>query len=300
MNRVFLLTATLLAAQAMADGSCPSAATHCTGPRAAVHELVIVMDDLGYNLQRAERVLALPGAVVLGLLPFAPNSAAIARRAAETGHETLLHQPMEPLRGPAVRAMPGTLTLDMSAERFEAEIEAAFRAVPGIIGVNNHTGSRLTQDPESMRRLMRHLAARDLLFLDSRTTAATVAYSMAREARVPALQRDVFLDHEPHPQAIAAAFQRALTIARQQGHAVIIAHPHDTSLTFLEDALARLPSGFELVALRELARRSHLEALAAPATLLGPTAVSRRGALLDPATLARRENPATPHRSPGR
>ncbi|MFU8815986.1 MAG: divergent polysaccharide deacetylase family protein [Pseudomonadales bacterium] len=276
MNRVFLLMAMLLAAQAMADVS------------AKRYQLVIVMDDLGYSLERAERVLALPGAVTLGLLPFAPDTAAVAARAAQTGHETILHQPMEPLLPPASHAMRGTLTLDMSAERFGAEIEAALGAVPGIVGVNNHTGSRLTQDPESMRRLMRHLANRDLLFLDSRTTAATVAYTMAREARIPALQRDVFLDHQPHPEAIAAAFQRALSVARRQGHAVIIAHPHHTSLTFLEDALARLPDDFELVALRDLAKRPRA------------TSLSQRGEAARPEVLVRRENPATLHRSLGR
>jgi uncharacterized protein len=113
------------------------------------------------------------------------------------------------------------------------------------------------------------------MFLDSRTTAATVAYAMAREARIPALERDVFLDHHPHPQAIAAAFQRALAIARQQGHAVVIAHPHDASLAFLEQALARLPSDYRLVELRELATRR------------------------DPAALVLNESPASLHRSPG-
>jgi uncharacterized protein len=170
-------------------------------------------------------------------------------------------------------ATPGTLTLDMSPERFEAELEAALEAVPGVIGLSNHTGSRLTQDEESMRRLMQHLAARELVFLDSRTTAATVAYAMAREALVPALKRDVFLDHNPEPEAIATAFRRALLIARQQGHAVIIAHPYDVTLAFLEQALSQLPDEYRMVELRDLALRR------------------------DPAALARHETPVSLHRS---
>lgn len=290
MQRVLLLALVLFATPAAAERGCPAGAsgallgvaltllpaTRCAEPAPAPpgYDLVIVMDDLGYSMERAERVMALPGAVTLGLLPFAPATAAIAARAAETGRETILHQPMEPLL--PSRAAPGTLTVDMSPERFEAGIEAALRAVPGAVGVNNHTGSRLTQDAAAMRRLMHHLAARDLVFLDSRTTAATVAYAMAREARIPALQRDVFLDHHPHPAAIAAAFERALVIARQQGHAVVIAHPHEASLTFLERALPQLPDDYRLVELKDLAKRR------------------------DPATPARRGSPVTLHRSLGR
>jgi hypothetical protein len=238
-------------------------------------ELVVVVDDLGYSLERAERVMALPERVTLGLLPFAPATAAIAERARQSGHEMILHQPMEPLAVERVRPVPGLLTVDMPPERFAAQIDAALEAVPGIVGVNNHTGSRLTQDPVAMHRLMRHLAARDLLFLDSRTTAATVAYRTARQARVPALQRDVFLDHDPAPAAMAAELDRALAIARRQGHAVVIAHPYEASLAFLEQALRRLPPELSVVSLTRLAARHR------------------------PVTLARRESPATLHRSLG-
>lgn len=237
-------------------------------------DLVVVVDDLGYNRELAERVLALPP-VTLALMPFAPATAQIAKRALATGHELILHQPMEPL--PAAHGHPalGTLTADMSAEQFDAEVESALQAVPGAVGVNNHTGSLLTQDPAAMRRLMHCLARRGLLFLDSRTTPATVAYAMAREAHVPALKRDVFLDHVPKTEAIRAEFERALAIARRNGHAVIIAHPYPASLNFLEVTLRRLPEDVSLTTLARLAGRDHRTAL------------------------VRQQTPASPHRSLG-
>ncbi len=245
------------------------------GTQLQAAELAVVVDDLGYSLERAERVLALPDAVALGMLPFAPMTADIVRRARITGHEIILHQPMEPLPANRHHAARGTLTVDMSPEHFAAQIDEALRAVPGIVGVNNHTGSRLTQDADAMRRLMGHIAARNLLFLDSRTTADTVAYAMAREARIPALQRDVFLDHVASTEAIEAEFHRAVAIARRRGYAVIIAHPHDASLSYLQRTLSRLPDGVTLVPLTRLISRDR------------------------PATLARAENPASPHRSLG-
>lgn len=257
MGRVLLLSAWLVAATATAA------------------ELAVVMDDLGYNRDRAERVLALPAPVTLALLPFAPETAAIAARARQTGHEVILHQPMEALPASRGGRLPGTLTSEMTPEQFFEALEAALGAVPGVVGLNNHTGSRLTQDPAAMRRLMRVLAARNLMFLDSRTTAATVAYAAAREASVPALERDVFLDHDPRLPALAAELQRALGIARRRGHAVLIAHPYDVTLAFLHQALAELPDDVSVVSLGRLAARDR------------------------PAMLVRRESPTFPHRSLG-
>lgn len=242
---------------------------------AGAAELAVVIDDLGYSSRQAERVLALPVPVTLALLPFAPATAEIAQRALETGHELILHQPMEPMPRAHVPPAIGMLTVDMAPELFDAQMLAAIDAVPGIVGVNNHTGSRLTQDPAAMRRLMDRLAERGLLFLDSRTTAATIAYRVAREAEVPALERDVFLDHRPEADAIAAEFARAVEIARHRGRAVAIGHPYEVTLTFLEEALARLPDDVTVVPLAALVSRPR------------------------PATLARHEDPASPHRSLG-
>lgn len=244
-------------------------------------DLVIVMDDLGYSLTRAEQVLALPAPVTLALLPFAPDTAAIVARAQASGHEIILHQPMEPLPRVLTASPPhhgherGTLTVSMSAQHFEESLDAALKAVPGVVGINNHTGSLLTQDRAAMGRLMRYLNGRGLLFLDSRTTAATVAFSMAQEARVPALERDVFLDHRPDLDSMTREFQRAVDTARQQGHAIVIAHPYPQSIEFLRRALAGLPPDLGLISLQQLSQR------------------------LRPAMFAQHENPASPHKSLG-
>jgi polysaccharide deacetylase 2 family uncharacterized protein YibQ len=220
------------------------------------------MDDVGYSLDRAQRIIDLPGPVTLGLLPFAPDTLKVARRAHAAGIEMILHQPMEPLPSPHVRPMRGTLTVSMAPDQFNALTEAAMAAIPGIVGANNHTGSRLTQHREPMQRFMTHLARRDLFFLDSRTIGNTVAYDVAEEQQIPALRRDVFLDHFPNERAIAAAFTRALGIANRQGHAIIIAHPHEATIRFLERRLQNLPPGVRLVKLYDLVNRQRRVTLA--------------------------------------
>lgn len=235
---------------------------------ATAAELAIVVDDLGYSISQSERIMALPGPVTLAILPFAPKATEIAQRAHAAGTDVILHQPMQAMsahhghQGQGQRQDQGTLTLTMTPGRFLELFARALRRVPNAIGVNNHTGSLLTQHAEPMHRLMAQISARGLFFLDSRTTHKTVAMDVAQQWQVPALKRDVFLDHVATEAAVSHEYRRALSIARKQGHAVLIAHPHEVSLRFLEIALAELPADVRVVAVRELLRPQHPTMLA--------------------------------------
>jgi len=208
------------------------------------------MDDVGYNLIRAERILELPVELTLGMLPFAPHAQLIAQRAHDSGREIILHQPMEPVA--ARRLEPGTLELSMSVEHFDDQFAESLARLPQVTGVNNHTGSLLTAHRMPMEWLMANISRRGLYFLDSRTTPHTVAESTAREWLVPTIRRDVFLDHVRSEEFLEAAFRRSLEIARHKGHAVVIAHPYPITLAFLEQRLTELPEDITLTTLSEL------------------------------------------------
>ncbi len=245
-------------------------------------DLAVVIDDVGYSIEKGTRAINLPGRVTLGILPFAPHTQDLARYAMRRKQDVIVHQPMEPHPGPHVRKEHGTLTLHMPPQQFAATLAAALDAVPESIGVSNHTGSLLTQHRAPMEHLMREIERRGLFFLDSRTTAETIALEVAREHGIPALRRDVFLDHHKTPAAIHASFELALSVARQQGYAVIIAHPYEMSLDYLERRLANLPADISLVRAADLAR------------LPDTTATTTR-----PAVLAQKQGPASLHISPG-
>ena len=219
---------------------------------AAAADLAIVVDEIGYSVAQSARVMALPGPVTLAILPFAPNATEIAQRAQAAGTDVILHQPMQAMSAPNPKSGEGTLTLRMAPGRFLELFAHALQRVPNAIGVNNHTGSLLTQHAAPMHRLMAQISARGLFFLDSRTTHKTVALDVARQWRVPAVKRDVFLDHVPSSAAVDHEYRRALGLARQQGHAVLIAHPHEISLQFLESVLPQLADDVRLVAVSEL------------------------------------------------
>jgi len=194
--------------------------------------LAIIIDDIGYNQSQSERAARLNGAFTLSVLPFTPHGISTAQLAHQQGKELMLHAPMSNLKN-----MPlglGGLVTGMDKTAFITTLRKDLDNIPYIKGVNNHMGSRLTQEPEPMQWLMDELNSRKLYFVDSRTSAQTRAFDIARASKVPSLKRDVFLDDVEETSAIEQQLKRALQLARQHGSAVAIGHPYPTTLSVLE------------------------------------------------------------------
>ena len=212
------------------------------GPR-----ITIIIDDLGHSAADARRVASLPGPVACAVLPGTPYAEAVARACHEAGKDVLLHLPMQS-SDPAADPGPGGLGVDQTRAELGQRLDAALAGVPHASGVNNHMGSALTPRVAHMHWLMRDLAGRGLWFVDSYTTAASVAAESAGLAGVPALRRDVFLDNERETGAISVQWERLLGIAAAGGRAVAIGHPHAETLAVLEALLPGLTArGFSLV-----------------------------------------------------
>ena len=196
--------------------------------------LSLIIDDIGNNPERDQRVLNLPGPVALAILPDSRHAGDIAQAATQAGKTVLLHMPMAPAEGPYTW-QPGR-----PPQEWQTRLEAALARVPHVRGLNNHMGSQMTADPQAMAWLMPELQQRHLFFVDSRTNAATVAAAEAQRIGLASLSRDVFLDHDQSQQAVARQFARALELARRQGSVVLIGHPHLTTLAVLERELPSL------------------------------------------------------------
>jgi len=184
-------------------------------------QLALVIDDAGYDLSELEPFLDLPMPLAVAVLPNLPNSAAAARRVREAGKDLLLHLPMEP-EG-AEDPGPGALLTSHSAAEIERLLDAALASVPGAVGVNNHMGSKATADRAFMDVLLDALGRRGLFFVDSRTTAQTVAGTEAERLGVPYLSRKVFLD-AVDGGGIEGSFEQAMEAAERNGIAVAIGH----------------------------------------------------------------------------
>ncbi len=132
------------------------------GPRVA-----IVIDDLGLSLRAAQTLLGIPQPLTFAVLPKLTHSREIAEAAAAAGRDVLLHLPMEPLDYPAKDPGPGALLKSMTSEAMAEVLKEDLAAVPNAVGVNNHMGSRLTEDEEVIRLILTMLKERRLSFLDS-------------------------------------------------------------------------------------------------------------------------------------
>lgn len=201
----------------------------------------IIIDDLGNSLRSGQRAIGLPGAVAYGMLPNTPYAAELAHEAHARGKEVILHLPMESVDG--VDPGPGSVHTGMPRLVIAMTLHYGLRTVPHAVGVSSHMGSLFTTRPKLMRWLMQAIVQEgNLFFVDSRTTADSVAPRVAQEVGVPYLVRNVFLDRERHADAISTQFERLIDIARQRGRALAIGHPYPETLAFLERRLPELPS----------------------------------------------------------
>ncbi len=216
--------------------------------------LSIIIDDLGQSTERDSRTLALPGPVTMAIMPDTPHATEFARQAHKAGKTVILHMPMDPATGPYAWH-PG-ITLEELARR----LDAALLRVPYAAGINNHMGSRMTAQREQMAWLMGELQRRHLFFVDSRTSAATVAAAEAQRIGLAHVSRDVFLDDVRTAEAISGQLQQGIALARKQGSAVLIGHPYPQTLQVLEQEIPRLKGqGIELIPLPQMiAERSNL------------------------------------------
>ncbi|QJD59521.1 divergent polysaccharide deacetylase family protein [Pseudomonas sp. gcc21] len=214
--------------------------------------LGIIIDDLGHNYARGRRVIDMPAPVTLAILPHTAMAARLAKEASAAGRTVIVHLPMQ--NGANLSPGPGALFADMDRDTFTATLEDNLEDFGPVAGVNNHMGSLLTTLRPQMNWLMAELRERDLFFVDSRTSAQTQAAFAAEEHGVAHISRDVFLDNELSPVALQNAFGRALAEAREKGVAVLIGHPHEQTLAFLERVLPGLEEreGVRVVAIGEL------------------------------------------------
>lgn len=224
-------------------------------PAAGAPRLAVIIDDLGYDQGAARRAIALPAPVTLAFLPYGFHLAELTAAAAGRGHDVFLHLPIEPLGNED----PGTnaLLTGLQPAELARRLAWAFAHVPHAVGVNNHMGSRGTADPALMLAVLSEVRRRGLVFIDSRTTGASVAPAVAQQLGVPIASRDIFLDNVPTAQVVLAQLEAAERVARRHGQAVAIGHPFPATLSVLADWLpAAERRGLRLVTARSLARHA--------------------------------------------
>ncbi len=188
-------------------------------------QVVLIIDDIGYSLQRLNLFLGLDMPLTFAVLPRLPVSAKAAAAAARAGHQVLLHQPMQPLHR-RLDPGPGALFAGDSPQRIRHVLETNLDELSLAIGVNNHMGSLFTSRGSDIQMALEVIRDSGLFFIDSLTSSHSKAYQTARRLNIPASRRNVFLDNRPEVPYILNQLKQLTASARRTGLAVGVGHPH--------------------------------------------------------------------------
>ena len=232
----------------------PSGKAPAPGKRGKV---AIIVDDLGRGTHFAKQLLAIKQPVTFAILPGEPHAAQVDALAHTAGREVILHAPMEPQGFPVIDPGDDALLVGQSDAELRARITTLLTRVPHAAGINNHMGSRFTEDEQSMTVVMAVLRERRMYFVDSLTNGHSVGTAAARQAGVPSLRRDVFLDNVVNVEAIVREIRSLAEKAARNGNAVGICHPYPETLKALQQELPRLAGqGVQFVPVSALLKSS--------------------------------------------
>ena len=199
-------------------------------------KVAIVIDDMGFDGKIFRKFVDLGIPITFSILPGERFSGYIAKKAKLLNYEVMLHLPMEP-RNPLKNPGKGEISIRMSKEEMLRQLSKDIKAVPYIVGINNHMGSLLTENRIAMNALLEEIHKKGLFFLDSKTSPNSVAYKAAKSIGVPSGRRDVFLDNNPDIRYIKGQLDKVIKIAKQNGSATAIGHPKPETVAALREKI---------------------------------------------------------------
>ena len=185
--------------------------------------LVFVFDDGGQNLYDLQKFLELPFPITIAVLPKLKYSVESAKRVRNSGHELILHQPMQAINR-SVNPGPGAITPEMTEEEVRKMLLSNINEIGPISGMNNHEGSAITADIGKMEVILKTASDCGIFFLDSRTNVKTVVPLVAKEMGYNYYERNIFLDNEKTRENALMELKKGLDIANKKGSAVMIGH----------------------------------------------------------------------------
>jgi len=196
-------------------------------------KLVIIIDDVSTQTQK-EKILNIGYPITMAFLPPTAGHKDSAKIAQSLPFH-MIHFPMQAsstFKGEEV----DTLKVTDSYEKIENRVKQLRAWYPNAIYTNNHTGSVFTENDEAMDKLFRALKKYNFIFVDSRTSAKSVAKKYAVKYNMPYIVRNTFIDNDQNFSSIQNQLKKAVEISKKQGYAIAIGHPHEITLKVLKES----------------------------------------------------------------
>ena len=217
-------------------------------------QMAIVIDDFGYNKEPISIFAGITRPLTFSVLPYQPFSNEAAARGLSSGHQVMLHLPMEPL-AQAEQSEKLTITINMSDGEIQEMTKKAIQAIPGLMGVNNHQGSRATADKRIMKAVLSELKGNNLFFLDSRTNSQSIGAETARQMGIKTGENQLFIDNKDDVSAIKAQLRTAQDMAIKHGSVIVIGHARMNTATAVSEMIPELEAkGIQLVFVSQLVK----------------------------------------------
>ena len=193
-------------------------------PYQSLPKIALIIDDIGYSPNLTRKFLRLGIPVTFSVLPRLSYSQELAVEVRYKGHEIMLHQPMEPYNS-HFDPGPGALYVGYEGKQIARIIEENISAVPYVVGVNNHMGSKFTSSQREIEEALWVVKDNGLFFVDSLTSSHSKAYRTARSLHISTACRNIFLDNVPEESAILLKLYKLKYHALRFGSAIGIGHP---------------------------------------------------------------------------
>jgi hypothetical protein len=215
--------------------------------------LAIIIDDMGSKFSEARSLAAIKVPLTFAIIPGLRVDKEVAAFAASNKIETMIHIPMQSKGWPERRLEANGLLVAMDEGELQERVSGFVRRFPGAVGANNHMGSEFTEQEEKMATVLQILKKNKLFFIDSVTSPKSAGLRVAQRLGVRSSRRNVFLDNEQKRSYILGQLNQAVRLARKNGSAIAICHPHPETIAALAAALPELAGkGVSLVTASQL------------------------------------------------
>jgi polysaccharide deacetylase 2 family uncharacterized protein YibQ len=216
-------------------------------------KIALIIDDFdGGDMDIVKKFCMLQQPITLAIFPGMKKSREIADIALQRGHEVIVHLPMEPHDSDKDPGKDAIL-VGQPIDTIRAMIRRSLKSLPEATGVNNHMGSKATEDPKVMKIVLDEVKRQRKFFIDSRTSSQSVAYSLAKRMGIRTAKLELFLDNEDNDDQVKQRLYELSDRASRSGKVIGIGHDRETTVDVLREVLPQLERrGFRFVKASEV------------------------------------------------